>query len=237
MRATRLSTFVKPTSRVQTFWKANLKGTDLLKADLQGANLSSSKTAGRAPLASESSGRRACGSEPPGCRPSVSKSGGCESDWDAFLAQLSPMVILRHSRGHLLWKPDSQELCPGPGLHRDPFVRPADGARSSSGFGRISSDCGRSFLRWGLWSVGIAALFGLIYFLMGPGHIKVDPPLPFSWVTMIYYSVVTFTTLGFGDIKRATETAAMVVMLEVILGYIMLGGLIAILANKVARRS
>lgn len=101
----------------------------------------------------------------------------------------------------------------------------------------IFADCGRSFLRWGLWSVGIAVLFGLIYFLMGPDNIKVDPPLPFSWLTMIYYSVVTFTTLGFGDIKPATETAAMVVMAEVILGYIMLGGLIAIFANKVARRS
>lgn len=101
----------------------------------------------------------------------------------------------------------------------------------------ITSDCGRSFLWWAGWSVGIAALFGLIYFLMGPGHIRVDPPLPFSWLTMIYYSVVTFTTLGFGDIKPATETAAMVVMVEVIFGYIMLGGLIAIFANKVARRS
>jgi uncharacterized protein YjbI with pentapeptide repeats len=101
----------------------------------------------------------------------------------------------------------------------------------------IFADCGRSFLRWGLWSVGIAVLFGLVYFWMGPEHIKVDSPLPFSWLTMMYYSVVTFTTLGFGDIKPATETAAMVVMLEVILGYIMLGGLVAILANKVARRS
>jgi hypothetical protein len=54
---------------------------------------------------------------------------------------------------------------------------------------------------------------------------------------MMYYSVVTFTTLGFGDIKPVTEIAAMVVMLEVVLGYVMLGGLISILANKLARRA
>jgi hypothetical protein len=49
--------------------------------------------------------------------------------------------------------------------------------------------------------------------------------------------VVTFTTLGFGDIKPVTNEAAWWVMAEVIAGYIMLGGLISILANKLARRS
>jgi hypothetical protein len=47
---------------------------------------------------------------------------------------------------------------------------------------------------------------------------------------------MTFTTLGFGDIIPKTTTAAMWVTLEVILGYIMLGGLITIIANKLSRR-
>jgi hypothetical protein len=54
---------------------------------------------------------------------------------------------------------------------------------------------------------------------------------------MIYYSVVTFTTLGFGDIVPKTNLAALLVMAEVILGYVMLGGLISIFATKLARRS
>ncbi len=58
-----------------------------------------------------------------------------------------------------------------------------------------------------------------------------------SFLTMLYYSVVTFTTLGFGDVIPKTSFAAMMVMFEVILGYIMLGGLISIFANKLARRS
>ena len=101
----------------------------------------------------------------------------------------------------------------------------------------VLADCGRSFSRWALWSLGLAVLFGIIYYWMGTAHIKPDPPLPFSLITMIYYSVVTFTTLGFGDVKPQTELAAIIIMVEVIIGYIMLGGLISIFANKVARRA
>ena len=53
----------------------------------------------------------------------------------------------------------------------------------------------------------------------------------------LYYSVVTFTTLGFGDIVAVTNWARLAVGVEVVLGYVMLGGLISILANKLARRS
>jgi hypothetical protein len=59
----------------------------------------------------------------------------------------------------------------------------------------------------------------------------------FPLFSFIYYSIVTFTTLGFGDIVPRTGWLQFWVMLEVILGYIMLGGLISILANKLARRS
>jgi Ion channel/Pentapeptide repeats (8 copies) len=101
----------------------------------------------------------------------------------------------------------------------------------------LFADCGRSFSRWALWSLGLAVLFGIVYYSMGIAHIKPEPPLPFSLITMIYYSVVTFTTLGFGDVKPQTELAAIIVMIEVIIGYVMLGGLVSILANKLARRA
>jgi voltage-gated potassium channel Kch len=76
----------------------------------------------------------------------------------------------------------------------------------------------------------------LIFYLMGPNSFDVKH-LPWTIGSMIYYSVVTFTTLGFGDIVPKTPGAAWLVMVEVILGYIMLGGLISILATKLARRS
>ncbi len=100
----------------------------------------------------------------------------------------------------------------------------------------IMADCGRSFGLWAAWGVMFAFLFAVKFFSMGPEAFKVAD-LPFSFETMIYYSTVTFTTLGFGDITPKTVEAARWVMAEVITGYIMLGGLISILANKLARRS
>jgi uncharacterized protein YjbI with pentapeptide repeats len=107
------------------------------------------------------------------------------------------------------------------------------------------ADCGRTPWRWLFWSILLAVWFGLNFFWMGPEAFRLagdihDPnnqPLPFSYGTTIYYSVVTFTTLGFGDITPKTPHAAWWVMAEVIVGYIMLGGLISILATLLARRS
>jgi hypothetical protein len=58
-----------------------------------------------------------------------------------------------------------------------------------------------------------------------------------SGFTPYYFSIVTFTTLGFGDVIPLSKKAEIWLACEVILGYIMLGGLISILANKLARRS
>jgi hypothetical protein len=106
----------------------------------------------------------------------------------------------------------------------------------------LFADCGRSIFRWALWSILFAVLFAVIYhniyYLNDPTYFnqthiyKERPSLSF-----LYYSVVTFTTLGFGDIVPKPGWLQFWVMLEVILGYIMLGGLISILANKLARRS
>ena len=49
--------------------------------------------------------------------------------------------------------------------------------------------------------------------------------------------MVTFTTLGFGDVLPNTTGAEALVMSEVILGYLSLGGLMSILSDKMARRA
>ena len=99
----------------------------------------------------------------------------------------------------------------------------------------IFADCGRSLSRWAGWSLLLALLFALIYWILGPQSFATQH-LDFNPITLFYYSVVTFTTLGFGDIIPRTTTAAMWVTMEVILGYIMLGGLITIFASKLSRR-
>jgi hypothetical protein len=71
--------------------------------------------------------------------------------------------------------------------------------------------------------------------------LNIDPKLTFTSppnvFTPFYYSIVTFTTLGFGDVTPTNFWGEFWVTLEVILGYVMLGGLISIFANKIARRS
>ena len=64
-----------------------------------------------------------------------------------------------------------------------------------------------------------------------------EPHTPDCWLTPFYYSIVTYTTLGFGDVTPASVAGMLVVAAEVICGYVTLGLLIAILANKVARRA
>ena len=96
-----------------------------------------------------------------------------------------------------------------------------------------TSDCGRSFVRWGLWTLVLAIGFALAY-----PYVEIDlGGRPDNWMTTIYFSIVTLTTLGYGDIVPTSASARIVVLVEVIIGYMMLGGLLGIFANKMARRA
>ncbi len=81
------------------------------------------------------------------------------------------------------------------------------------------------------------------YLALGPDHIELPPWATdnSSWATRVvaafYYSVVTLTTLGFGDALPASPVGAVLVTVQVILGHIILGLLVSVLADKVARRS
>ena len=99
----------------------------------------------------------------------------------------------------------------------------------------LLADCGRSLGRWAGWSLLLALLFAFLFWHLGSNSFDTEH-LEFNFLNMFYYSVVTFTTLGFGDIIPKTTTAAMCVTIEVILGYVMLGGLITIFASKLSRR-
>lgn len=116
---------------------------------------------------------------------------------------------------------------------------------------RWSSDYGRSLALWALWSLLIALSFSFVY-MPAPAWFPewLQETMPqFHQVTVtdadgdltfwksFYFSIVTFTTLGFGDVVADNTTARILVTLEVIFGYIMLGGLISIFANKLASRS
>ena len=65
-----------------------------------------------------------------------------------------------------------------------------------------------------------------IYYKFGPIDTKNNI------INSIYFSVVTFTTLGYGDIKPHTNFMKMVCSSEAILGAILLGLIIAGFSNK-----
>lgn len=100
-------------------------------------------------------------------------------------------------------------------------------------------DFGRSLSKPSLFGAGAALLFGLIFLAdmyLSWGLIDFSGSAQ-SLLTPFYFSVVTFTTLGYGDVLPIHWIGEALVIIEVVLGYSTLGLLLSILANKVARRS
>ncbi len=95
----------------------------------------------------------------------------------------------------------------------------------------LTSDCGRSSTRWAMCSGGIAVFFALIYTFVTIDYGDYQTPL-----SPLYFSLVTLTTLGYGDALPATMAAQAVVMVEVVVGYVMLGGLLSLISNKLSRK-
>ncbi len=100
-------------------------------------------------------------------------------------------------------------------------------------------DHGRSLLKVAFYAFIIATFYGLIYLMdMVYGWEIMDySNSAKTWFTPFYYSVVTYTTLGFGDVTADSLFGEIFVISEVIFGYFTLGLLLAILANTIARRS
>lgn len=98
---------------------------------------------------------------------------------------------------------------------------------------RLTSDCGRSITRWLMVIAGVTLLFALAFAAVGvdTGAHGGGP------LTHLYFSVVTITTLGYGDVLPSSAVGQVLVILEVCIGYMLLGGLISIFANKMARRA
>ena len=100
-------------------------------------------------------------------------------------------------------------------------------------------DHGRSLAKVAFYAFIIATFYGFIYLLdmVYDWQIMDYSNSAKTWFTPFYYSVVTYTTLGFGDVTADSLFGEIFVISEVILGYFTLGLLLAILANTIARRS
>ena len=95
-----------------------------------------------------------------------------------------------------------------------------------------TSDCGRSIGRWAVCIACIILVFAAAFQL-----VEVDWGGRRTFLSPLYFSVVTFTTLGYGDVTPASVSGQLLAIVEVFLGYVMLGGLLSIFSNKMARRA
>ena len=90
-------------------------------------------------------------------------------------------------------------------------------------FLKISCDYGRSFTRYTCWVILFLISYALLYMeMMGA-----------SFINSIYFSVATFATVGYGDVIPITLLQKTVVISEILLGYLMGGLLVGILAKRV----
>jgi uncharacterized protein YjbI with pentapeptide repeats len=97
---------------------------------------------------------------------------------------------------------------------------------------RLTSDCGRSLLRWGISVLVIVLLFAALY-----TQLDIDYGDYETRLSPIYFSIVTITTLGYGDVLPVSMAAQIACIAEVVTGYMALGGMLSIFANKMARRA
>ncbi|MCH1434907.1 MAG: pentapeptide repeat-containing protein, partial [Acidimicrobiales bacterium] len=100
------------------------------------------------------------------------------------------------------------------------------------GIWKATSDCGRSFARWGLLTGIFATLFAIGYTAVDIDYGEYETAL-----SPLYFSVVTMTTLGYGDAVPASMPAQLLVLVHVVLGYVMLGGVLSIFATRMGRRA
>lgn len=75
---------------------------------------------------------------------------------------------------------------------------------------------------YGLIYLGLLPFFAVIYWLIPWGEFKTDLCID-NYITCLYYSTVTITTLGFGDISPISQLAQIITMAESIMGLVIIG--------------
>lgn len=76
---------------------------------------------------------------------------------------------------------------------------------------------------WILSYVGLVPVFAVIYWLLPDGQFRIPDNAGTDFGSWLYYSIVTITTLGFGDYTPAHGWAQCVTAVEVMCGLIILG--------------
>lgn len=106
---------------------------------------------------------------------------------------------------------------------------------------KATSNYGISFSRWGAWVLGTIGLFSLLYELFFQLHwLKpMAPGTPADWIPVwsgLYYSVNVTAALGLVDYEPSNMISQGIVIVNVLIGYILLGIGIGIIGRMVKSR-
>ncbi|MGB6482735.1 MAG: potassium channel family protein [Candidatus Acidiferrales bacterium] len=93
----------------------------------------------------------------------------------------------------------------------------------------VISNYGEDLLRWLLTCAGVLLGFSFLYEALG-----VIKPVS-GWFDYFYFSVVTFTTLGYGDVHPVGLAGKALACVEVIFGFVMFGVLLDFIVNRIRR--
>src|SRR4030095_14773188 len=106
---------------------------------------------------------------------------------------------------------------------------------------KVTSNYGTSFSRWGLWGIGTIAVFSVLYELLfqlqwiqpiGSDTVSAWIPL---W-SAVYYSVNVTAALGLVDYQPTHVVSQIVVVINVLAGYLLLGIGIGIIGRMIRSR-
>jgi hypothetical protein len=216
----------------------NLQGADLSGADLSGANLAGANL-GRAKLV------RACITGASLCNTDVYNADVTDMTYGSYRSMRGHFYGIRglgSCYGNALFVRDARDQDYLDTLeNRIESTPPAAGRRWKrfwfAAWGLV--DYGRSLGRVFAFAFLIAMAFGMVYlFDRSFDWGLIDYPTSAnSPLSPFYYSIVTYTKLGFGYMQPKHWIGEIILVSEGTLGYVTLGLLLSILANRVARRS
>lgn len=96
----------------------------------------------------------------------------------------------------------------------------------------LASDYGRSPKQLIISFLMVCLCYSILYWLI-PGATSGNDGMDLNLAQSLYFSVVTMTTLGFGDIyaNKLSYLSQVLVVTHVLCGYVILGALLAVLSN------
>lgn len=98
---------------------------------------------------------------------------------------------------------------------------------------KVTCRYGNSFARWGFTGIFFVCFFATMYYLFDLNHEMISGMKDGGhWYDYLYYSMVTFTTLGYGDVLPVYWPQKLFAAMEVFLGYIQLGLFLTLIQKK-----